>query len=96
MLAADVMFTSRAFMDALKSREIQYAIQLASCRARSPPSPLWVLLTTHVPFPVSRQAVDRRRIDIPIVLPPLVIGLSLLICSKRRRELDRVVRAGDV
>ena len=84
MLAADVMFTSPGHLwDALKSREIQYAIQLSllSCTLTTILS-LWVsvpigYLMSHFQFPGKRW-IDAV-LDIPIVLPPLVIGLSLLI-----------------
>ncbi|MFB3789275.1 MAG: ABC transporter permease [bacterium] len=89
MLAADVMFTSPGhLLDALKSKEIQYAIQLSllSCTLTTLLS-LWVsvpigYLMSHYQFP-GKQWIDAI-LDIPIVLPPLVIGLSLLILFQTR------------
>lgn len=84
MVAADFGYTSWSNLaTALASREIQYAIQLSmvSCTAAA-------LLSLVVAIPLgyllSRcrfrgQAVVDAVLDIPIVLPPLVIGLSLLI-----------------
>ncbi len=84
MLAADASFTSpKHFWQALQSREIRYAIKLSliSCS-------LTTLLSVWVAVPIgyllSRfqfrgKALLDAILDIPIVLPPLVIGLSLLI-----------------
>ncbi|MEX0642306.1 MAG: ABC transporter permease [Pirellulales bacterium] len=84
MLAADVAFTSPLhFKQALEKPEIQYAMRLTliSCTVSALLSllvaiPLAYLLSRFA-FP-GRWLVDTA-IDIPIVLPPLVIGLSLLI-----------------
>lgn len=84
LITADVMFTSFAeFDEVLSKREIQAAIRLTllSCTAASILS-LWVAvplgyLLSRYRFPGSRL-IDTI-IDIPIVLPPLVLGLSLLI-----------------
>ena len=78
------MFTSwGAFGEALLKREIQEAIRLTllSCTAAAVLS-LWVAtplgyLLSRYRFP-GRWIVDTL-VDIPIVLPPLVLGLSLLI-----------------
>ena len=84
MLAADLMFTSLAdFKAALLKPEIQAAFKLSllSCTA-STILALWVavplgyLLSRYQFF--GRSFVDTL-VDIPIVLPPLVLGLSLLI-----------------
>ena len=94
MLGADLAYTSLGDMGvALKSEPIQYAIKLSllSCTVTAILSvivavPLGYLLS-------SRGRIDGQRnsllsalrvaadaiVDIPIVLPPLVIGLSLLI-----------------
>ncbi|MBI4327779.1 MAG: ABC transporter permease [Chloroflexi bacterium] len=84
MLVADASFTSpKHFWQALQSREIRYAIKLSliSCS-------LTTLLSVWVAVPIgyllSRfqfrgKALLDAILDIPIVLPPLVIGLSLLI-----------------
>ena len=84
MLIADTTFTSPGQIGrALSSKEIQYAIKLSliSCSLTTLLS-LWVavpmgyLMARHR-FP-GRNLVDAL-VDIPIVLPPLVVGLSLLI-----------------
>ncbi len=84
MLVADASYTSPGHIWAsLKSREIQYAIRLSllSCS-------LTAILSVWVAIPIG-YLMSRRDfrgkalldaiLDIPIVLPPLVIGLSLLI-----------------
>lgn len=84
MLAADMAFTSLAeFRAALAKPEILAAIKLTvlSCSAATILS-LWVAtplgyLLSRFRFP-GRTLVDML-VDIPIVLPPLVLGLSLLI-----------------
>ncbi len=84
LLAADVVFTSPSdFIDALRKPEIQAAFRLTilSCSAAAVLS-LWVAtplgyLLSRYRFP-GRWLVDTL-VDIPIVLPPLVLGLSLLI-----------------
>ena len=84
MLAADALFTSPGhFLAALAKPEIQYAMRLTivSCSISAILS-LWVAtplgyLLSRYRFP-GRWIVDTL-IDIPVVLPPLVLGLSLLI-----------------
>jgi molybdate transport system permease protein len=84
MLAADIAFTSPLhFAEALAKPEIQYAVRLTliSCTISALLS-IWV--ATPLGYLLSRFAFRGRWlvdtiIDIPIVLPPLVIGLSLLI-----------------
>ena len=84
MLAADVLFTSFAdFKTALAKPEIQAAFKLTvmSCTVAAILSllvaiPLGYLLSRYR-FP-GRWIVDTL-VDIPLVLPPLVLGLSLLI-----------------
>ncbi len=84
LLAADLRFTSLAdFRQALLKPEIQAAFRLTllSCTAAATMS-LWVAtplgyLLSRYRFP-GRWLVDTL-VDIPIVLPPLVLGLSLLI-----------------
>ncbi len=84
LLVADVMYTSwDDFREALIKPEIQYAIRLTllSCTAAAIMS-LWVAtplgyLLSRYRFP-GRWLIDTL-VDIPIVLPPLVLGLSLLI-----------------
>ncbi|MBL8818403.1 MAG: ABC transporter permease [Planctomyces sp.] len=84
MLLADLAFTSvQDFKDALMKPEIQAAIWLTllSCTVSAILS-VWVAtplgyVLARYRFP-GRWLVDTL-IDIPIVLPPLVLGLSLLI-----------------
>ena len=84
MLAADVLFTSFAdFKTAVAKPEIQAAFKLTvmSCTVAAILSllvaiPLGYLLSRYR-FP-GRWIVDTL-VDIPLVLPPLVLGLSLLI-----------------
>ena len=84
LLAADVMFVSFGdFVAALKKPEIQYAFKLtiitctiAALLSAWVATPLGYLLSRYQ-FP-GRWVIDTL-VDIPIVLPPLVMGLSLLI-----------------
>ncbi|MDA1231390.1 MAG: ABC transporter permease, partial [Planctomycetota bacterium] len=84
LLAADMMFTSFAdFRSALLKPEIRAAFRLTllSCSIAALMS-LWVgtplgYLLSRYKFP-GRWLVDTL-VDIPVVLPPLVVGLSLLI-----------------
>jgi hypothetical protein len=84
MLIAEMTYTSPGHVaDALRSREVRYSIRLSllSCAVTTILA-LWVsvpigyLMSRHR-FP-GRSLVDAV-LDIPIVLPPLVIGLCLLI-----------------
>jgi molybdate transport system permease protein len=84
MLGADLAFTSPAhFIAALQKPEIQYAIRLTlfSCTISAL---LSLLVAAPLGYLLSRFTFRGRWlvdtvIDIPVVLPPLVIGLSLLI-----------------
>lgn len=84
MLVADVSFTSpKHFWQALQSREIRYSIKLSllSCSLTTIFS-LWVAVP--IGYLMSRHEFRGKTLldailDIPIVLPPLVIGLILLI-----------------
>lgn len=84
MLVADLAFTSpKHFTAALSKPEIQRAVQLTlvSCSISALLS-IWV--ATPLGYLLSRFSFRGRwlidtLIDIPVVLPPLVIGLSLLI-----------------
>ena len=88
MLLADVLYLllegkAAEAVAALRSPEIGYAIKLSlvSCLATMVLS-LWVAvplgyLLSRTQFP--GKAILETVLDIPIVLPPLVIGLSLLI-----------------
>ncbi|WLD11600.1 ABC transporter permease [Planctellipticum variicoloris] len=84
MLAADIAFTSPAhFVAALSKPEIQFAVRLTliTCTISALLS-IWV--ATPLGYLLSRFRFRGRwlivtAIDVPVVLPPLVIGLSLLI-----------------
>ena len=84
LLAADILFTTPAeFLAALQKPEIRAAFKLTllSCTIAALMS-LWVAtplgyILSRYKF-VGRGAIDTL-VDIPIVLPPLVLGLSLLI-----------------
>ncbi|HMJ88404.1 MAG TPA: ABC transporter permease [Candidatus Acidoferrum sp.] len=84
MVLADLAFTSPSeIWGALSRREIQYAIKLSlfSCTAAAL---LSILVGIPLGYLLSRECFPGKGmidaiIDIPIVLPPLVIGLSLLI-----------------
>ncbi|MGD0090600.1 MAG: hypothetical protein ABSE73_11835, partial [Planctomycetota bacterium] len=94
LLLADASFTSPGHLwSALASPEIRFAIKLSliSCTVTTILS-LWVAvplgyLLSRSDFP-GKNLVDAV-LDIPIVLPPLVIGLSLLILFQTR--LGRLV-----
>jgi molybdate transport system permease protein len=98
MLLADLHFTTPGhLLAALQDPNIQYAIKLSlfSCSLTALLSlwvavPLGYLLSRHE-FP-GKNLVDAI-LDIPIVLPPLVVGLSLLILFQTPvgRAIDRVL-----
>lgn len=84
LIVADMLFTStQEFGAALRKPEIQAAFRLTllTCTVAAVLS-LWV--ATPLGYLLSRYNFPGRRlidtiVDIPIVLPPLVLGLSLLI-----------------
>src|SRR5688500_14231427 len=84
LLVADIAYTSPAhFVAALSKPEIQYAVRLTlvTCTISALMS-IWV--ATPLGYLLSRFSFRGRwlidaAIDVPVVLPPLVIGLSLLI-----------------
>lgn len=84
MLAADLLFTSPGdFTEALASPDVLYAVRLSliSCTV-STLMAMWVAvplgyLLARTSF--AGKAILDTLLDVPIVLPPLVIGLSLLI-----------------
>jgi molybdate transport system permease protein len=84
LLAADLAYTSPAhFAAALAKPEIQFAVRLTliSCTISALLS-IWV--ATPLGYMLSRFQFRGRwlidtALDVPVVLPPLVIGLSLLI-----------------
>jgi len=84
LLVADIAFTSpKHFIDALRKPEIQYAVRLTLVTC-SISALLSILVATPLGYLLSRFTFRGRGlidtiIDIPVVLPPLVIGLSLLI-----------------
>ncbi len=98
MVAADASFTSpRHLWQALRSENIRYAIKLSliACSLSAILS-VWVAvplgyLMARSQFP-GRGLVDAV-LDIPIVLPPLVIGLSLLILFQTSvgRAIEHVI-----
>jgi molybdate transport system permease protein len=98
MLAADASFTSPwHLLQALASHEIRYAIKLSliSCSITTILSlwaavPLGYLLAR---YHFRGKGLVDALLDIPIVLPPLVIGLSLLILFQTwpGRMIERVV-----
>ena len=84
LILADMSYTSpNEIINALKSEEIQYSIKLSliSCT-------ITMILSLIVAIPLGyfmaryefrfKKFIDAV-LDIPIILPPLVIGLSLLI-----------------
>jgi len=84
MLAADLFYTSPPqLLKALATPEIRYAIWLTLITA-SLSAVLSVAIAVPLGYLLSRHEFRGRRLvnavlDIPVVLPPLVIGLSLLI-----------------
>ena len=90
MLAADVYYASGQWgrvLDALRSPEIRYAVWLSliTCSIAAILS-LWV--ATPIAYAMSRyefrgKALVDALLDVPIFLPPLVIGLSLLILFRQ-------------
>ena len=84
LLAGDAFYTSpQHILEALSKPEIRYAIRLTliSCTASAIMS-VWV--ATPLGYLLSRYRFSGRwlidtLVDIPVVLPPLVLGLSLLI-----------------
>jgi molybdate transport system permease protein len=98
MLVADATFTSLGhLLRALRSPEIRYAIWLSLITC-SLTSLLSVWVAVPVGYGLSRirfrgQSLVDALLDIPIVLPPLVIGLSLLILFQTLpgRLIERVM-----
>jgi molybdate transport system permease protein len=98
LLAADASFSSPARLwEALQTREIQYSIYLSLATSTiAAILSLWIAvplgyLMSRYDFP-GKSAVDAL-LDIPIVLPPLVVGLSLLILFQTLpgRLVNRVI-----
>ena len=84
MLAATALYTTPPhILQALRSREIQHAIQL-SLLTSSVSALLSLLIAVPSGYLLSRTNFPGKSslealLDIPIVLPPMVLGLSLLI-----------------
>jgi molybdate transport system permease protein len=84
LILADISFTSPShFLHALSKLEIQFAIRLTliTCTISAILS-LWVAVPLGYllsRFQFRGRAILDCLIDIPIVLPPMVLGLSLLI-----------------
>ncbi len=98
MLAADATYTSpRAILEALQRPEIRDAFQLSFLT-----STITALLSIGFAVPIG-YLLSRREfrgkalvdsvLDIPILLPPMVIGLSLLILFQTSpgRAVERIV-----
>ncbi|MDN5213658.1 ABC transporter permease [Fulvivirgaceae bacterium BMA12] len=84
MIIADFSYTSREhLLLSLKSEEIKYAIKLSlfSCTVTMILSVIVAIPIGYVlaKFEFAGKKILDAIIDIPIILPPLVIGLSLLI-----------------
>ncbi|MEI6167978.1 MAG: ABC transporter permease subunit [bacterium] len=98
MLVADLSFTTPGhLLAALRSPDIQFSIRLSliSCTLTTLLS-LWVAVPTA--YLISRFDFPGKNLingilDIPVVLPPLVIGLSLLILFQTPvgKAIERVV-----
>jgi molybdate transport system permease protein len=97
MIIADLSYTSpRHLLQALSSSEIQYAIKLSllSCSLSALLS-IWVAVPLGyllARFSFRGKGLVDALLDVPIVLPPLVIGLSLLILFQVKlggRTLDQ-------
>ena len=84
MLGAELIYTTPGHViDALKSPEVRYAVGLSLFSA-AVSAALSVLVAVPLGYLLSRRRFPGRGlvdalVEIPIVLPPLVVGLSLLI-----------------
>src|SRR5207244_5606076 len=90
MIVADAAYaTHGGLWTTLSSPEIRYAIGL-SLFASSASAALSLVVAVPLGYLLSRHAFRGKRlldavIDIPIILPPLVVGLSLLILFRSVR-----------
>ncbi len=101
LLIADASFTTPGdFLETLNSPEIRYAMKLSlfTCTLSTILS-LWVAVP--IGYLLSRydfrfKALVDAVLDIPIVLPPLVIGISLLILFQTRlgQSIENLVPGG--
>lgn len=98
MIWADLAYTTPTHLwQAFGSREIRYAIQLSllSCSISALLS-IWVAVPLGyllARFSFRGKGLVDALLDVPIVLPPLVIGLSLLILFQAKlggRTLDQL------
>lgn len=84
MLAADVLYTTPGhLLEALRSREIRFAIWMSLFTSLGSAA-LSTLVAVPLGYALSRADFPGRRlidalVEIPIILPPLVVGISLLI-----------------
>jgi molybdate transport system permease protein len=84
MLAADAVYTTPGhLLEALRSREIRFAIWMSLFTSLAS-AVLSVLVAVPLGYALSRADFPGRRlidafVEIPIILPPLVVGISLLI-----------------
>jgi molybdate transport system permease protein len=84
MLAGDFLFTTPGHLfEALRSREIRYSIGLSLASAAAAAA-ISLLVAIPLGYLLSRRRFPGRGVvdafvEVPIVLPPLVVGLSLLI-----------------
>src|SRR5436190_13796576 len=84
MLLADLFYTSPVqLLKALGTPEIRYAVWLTLLTS-SISALLWILVAIPIGYLLSRYDFPGKKLvnailDIPVVLPPLVVGLSLLI-----------------
>lgn len=98
LIVADATYTTPGnFWNALQSPEIRYAVKLSlfSCTATTI---LALIVAVPIGYLMSHYHFRGKNLldgilDIPIVLPPLVIGLSLLILFQTPllRHLDREI-----
>ncbi|HEX7901288.1 MAG TPA: ABC transporter permease [Planctomycetota bacterium] len=88
MLSADVLYTTPGhLLEALRSREIRFAIWMSLFSSLGSAA-LSILVAVPLGYALSRADFPGRRlidalVEIPIILPPLVVGISLLILFQR-------------
>jgi molybdate transport system permease protein len=100
MIAADFFYVLRSniqAIDAVRSPEIRYAIVLSL--ASTTASALFSLVVAiPLGYLLSRYSFWGKRlvdaiIDVPVVLPPLVVGISLLILCRLAPEIPYTVES---
>lgn len=93
MLAADVLYTTPGHLiEALRSREIRFAVWMSLFTSLASAA-LSLLVAVPLGYALSRADFPGRRlidalVEIPIILPPLVVGISLLILFQYRPLKD--------